>query len=201
MLLRVSYNYMNNPIYNLTFRDVNQPIVSKFISENRDYTDRWIGTIIYNQSITKKWSLSFEGSISTNNFAYNDENGIEQNNNTPSFDFDLGSTVNLPYSINFDGGIKYNGAGSVNAYYVYPDWNMFFSLKRSFLNKALSCTLSVNDLFYTSIWKSQSVLTGKPMNTFNGNTRYVELTLKYKFGKSKYENNTKRASEDERKRL
>ena len=114
---------------------------------------------------------------------------------------DFGTTANLPFKIIFDGGIKYDGGGSSGSIVMSPDYNVFFSIKRKFMKDAINCTLSVNDLFYTTITKQQSILYGKNFNMFDWNRRYIELSIKYKFGESSFIKKIQTSSAEERSRL
>jgi len=199
--LRLSYNWMIDPYYSISYSDINNPVLSRFEYVNQASANRWIGTIIYNKSILKNWSVSFTGTAYTNTFYYTDADGKEKNNNTPNFMIDVGTTANLPFKVIFDGGIKFNSAGSSNSIVTSPNYNVFFSLKRKFMKDALNCIISVNDLFYTTSTKQQSVLYGKNVNRFDGNRRYIELSIKYKFGKSSFNKKIQAASAEERSRL
>lgn len=199
--LRLSYNYMLHPYYSISYSDINNPVLSRFEYINQPNSNRWMGTVIYNKSIFKNWSVSFTGTAYTNTFYYTDADGKERNNNTPNFMIDVGTTANLPFKVIFDGGIKYDGGGSSGSIIASPDYNVFFSLKRKFMKDALNCTISVNDLFYTTSTKQQSVLYGRNINRFDWNRRYIELSIKYKFGKSSFDKKIKAASAEERSRL
>ncbi len=199
--LRLSYNYMLHPFHSISYSDINNPILSKFEFINQANASRWMGTVIYNKSILKNWSINFTGTAYTNTFFYTDYDGKVRNNNTPSFMIDFGTTANLPFKVIFDGGVKYYGGGSSSSIVASPDYNVFFSLKRKFMKDALNCTISVNDLFYTTSTKQQSVLYGRNINRFDWNRRYVELSIKYKFGKSSFDKKIQAASAEERSRL
>lgn len=199
--LRLSYNYMLHPYYSISYSDINNPILSKFEYINKPNANRWMGTIIYNKSILKNWSVSFTGTAYTNTFYYTDVDGKERNNNAPNFMIDVGTTANLPLKLIFDGGVKYDRGGSSSSIVASPDYNVFFSLKRKFMKDALNCTISVNDLFYTTNTKQQSVLYGRNVNRFDWNSRYIELSIKYKFGKSSFDKKIQAASAEERSRL
>jgi len=199
--LRFSYNYMIQPYYFIIYSDINNSVLSKAEYINQNNATRWIGTIIYNKSIFKNWSISLTGTAYTNTFYFTDEDGKNKNNNTPNFMIDFGTTANLPFKIIFDGGIKYDGGGSSGSIVMSPDYNVFFSFKRKFMKDALNCNLSVNDLFYTTITKQQSVLCGKNINSFDWNRRYIELSIKYKFGESSFIKKIQTSSAEERSRL
>jgi hypothetical protein len=199
--LRLSYNRMINPYYSISYSEINNPILSRFEYLNQANANRWIGTVIYNKSILKSWNISLTGTAYTNTFYYTDADGKEKNNNTPNFMIDVGTTANLPFKVIFDGGIKYDGGGSSSSIVASPDYNVFFSLKRKFMKDALNCTISVNDLFYTTSTKQQSVLYGRNINMFDWNRRYIELSIKYKFGKSSFDKKIQTASAEERSRL
>jgi len=199
--LRLSYNYMIQPYYFIIYSDINNPVLSKAEYINQNNANRWIGTIIYNKPIFKNWSISLTGTAYTNTFYFTDEDGKNKNNNTPNFMIDFGTTANLPFKIIFDGGIKYDGGGSSGSIVMSPDYNVFFSIKRKFMKDAINCTLSVNDLFYTTITKQQSILYGKNFNMFDWNRRYIELSIKYKFGESSFIKKIQTSSAEERSRL
>jgi len=192
---------MIQPYYFIIYSDINDPVLSKAEYINQANATRWIGTINFNKSVFKNWSISLSGNAYTNTFYFTDEDGKNKNNNTPNFMIDFSTTANLPYKIIFDGGVKYDGVGSSGSIVMSPDYNVFFSFKRKFMKDALNCNLSVNDLFYTTITKQQSVLCGKNINSFDWNRRYIELSIKYKFGESSFIKKIQTSSAEERSRL
>jgi hypothetical protein len=198
--VRGGYRYLINPIYFLVYLDATMPQMTDVRIVNGDHTYSYFLTVAYDKSLFRWWSISLYGSIWTNSYPYND-NGVMKNNNIPPKYGSVSSTFNLPWSVTFDTGFNYNGKGSNGSIYNKAFSNLFASLQRSFLHKALSCTLSVNDLFRQSITHQQSVLDGKNLNVFDQDSRYVSLSVSYQIGKSSYQYHSKSADQTERQRI
>lgn len=199
--LRLSYIYYVNPFYFITYSDYNNPIINKVEFINLDKNYRWIGTLIYNKSIMKEWSIGIVGTGYTNSFKYNDVDGIQKKNNSPGYNIDISSSVTLPYKILFDCGVKHQSNGSWGAIYNYSTSNVFFSLQRNFFDNTLNVILSTNDIFNSSISQQQSVLFGNNLNYYNGDNRYIELSIKYKIGKTTFKKKIQSGSDEEKNRL
>jgi len=198
--IRGGYRYLINPFYFYVYKDEVKPQVTDVRIINGTDTYSFYGNIGYNKDIFKWWSISVYGSIRTNNYPYY-ENEILKNNNTPLPYFSIENTLNLPYNITFDVGCTYSGKGSYDAIFNESYSNIFGSLQKDFFNKLMTCTLSFNDLLHSSITHQHSVLNGNNLNVFDDDAQYVNLTLIYRFGSSKYRYKSKSGNDEEFQRI
>lgn len=198
--LRGGYRYLNDPIYFQVYKDDVKPQVTDVRIVNGTNTHSYFVTVAYDKNLFKWWSISLFGSICTNSYPYSD-NGVAKNNDSPLPNLNIGNTFNLPWGVTFDTGFTYSGNGSSAAIYQKSYSNLFCSLQKSFLKDALSCTLSANDILHSSITHQQSVLNGRNFNVFDSDSRYVNISITYKFGKSNYQYKSKSANEEERQRI
>ena len=199
--IRGGYRYLINPIYFLDYSDPQRPEIADVRFVNGDHTHSFSVNVAYDRSLFRWWSISLYGSLWTNSYPYSD-NGIMKNNDKPSTYGSMNNVFSLPWSLTLNVGFNYNGKSSNGSIYNSKAFsNLFASLQRSFLHKALMCTLSVNDLFRQSITHQQSVLAGKNLNVFDQDSRYISLSISYQIGKSSYQYHSKSADQTERQRI
>jgi len=200
--IRTGYNYKINPIYFLVYKDTQNRQMTDCRFVNGTNTGNFFLSTSYNKSICKWWSTSISSSISTNSYIYYDDNNVQRNNNHPKCNGNIQNTFTLPWNITFDTGFQYNGTGSMSTIYITkPAWSLFGSLQKGFLHNALMCTLSANDIFRKNISYQQSVLKGNNLNVFDGDTRSIQLSIKYQIGKSNYQYQSHSATQEEKSRI
>jgi hypothetical protein len=200
--LRTGYNYKINPIYFLVYKDTLNSQVTDCRYANGANAGNFFVAASFNQNISKWWSTSVSVNLTTNSYRYYDDNNVQRNNNHPKCNGNIQNTFTLPWNITFDTGFQYNGTGSMSTLYITkPAWNLFGSLQRGFLHDALQCTLSVNDVFRKDIAYQQSVLKGTNLCRFDGDNRYIVLSIKYQIGKSDYQYQSHSATQEEKSRV
>jgi hypothetical protein len=80
--------------------------------------------------------------------------------------------------------------------------SLSLGLKKTMLKDALTCSLSLNDVFFTETWRSSSDFANQSWQHFESyDTRRLNLGLSYTFGKIKAEQRKTESSEEEKKRL
>lgn len=198
--LRGGYSHIIHPIYFLSYKDETNPQMTNIRIENGDNTRSFFGTLSFDKEFMKWWSFSLFGSVATNYYPYFDENNLSRNNNKPFYSLGIWNTFNLPWGISLDTGLNYS-RGSDGSIIHGANSNFYASLQKSFLNRALLCTLSVNDIFGKSITHQQSVLRGRNLNVYDGDNQYVKLSISYKIGKSAYRYSSKSSIQEERRRI
>ena len=199
--LRTSYNYSVHPIYFLVYKDNLQPQLTDVRFENGDNVGRYNISLSYNKQLFDWWSTTLSGTVFTNSYPYYDESNIKRDNNTAGRNATVQNTITILKKYTFDVGFQYNGKGSWATIYNEPYWNLYFSLQRSFFHDALSCTLSANDIFNQMTSHQHSVLSGRNMNVYDQDDRYVGISIKYQIGKSKYKYTSKSDNSEERQRV
>ena len=147
------------------------------------------------------WTTSVYVGLSGSEYKYVGTDGIRRNNNTPYWVLYTTHTFTLPGKLIWDVGFNWTSAGSRGTYYSGSYWNLYTSLRRDFLDGALSCRITANDLFRRSQGYQRSVLPGGNWNLFNADDRYVRLSVTYKFGKSKHQYQSKSGSSTEISRM
>jgi iron complex outermembrane receptor protein len=80
--------------------------------------------------------------------------------------------------------------------------SLSLGLKKTLLKDALTCSVSLNDVFFTETWRSSSDFANQSWQHFESyDTRRLNLGLSYTFGKIKAEQRQTESSEEEKKRL
>lgn len=198
--IRIGYAYKVDPYYFVVFRDEENPWIKNARYINRNSSKSYSLSITYSKDIFKWFTTSLYGGISQDEYKYT-EDGIEKNNNKPVWALNLQNFFTLPWNFFMDVGFTYTSTGAEGSITNKSSWNLFSTLRRDFFNKTLSCRITVNDVFKGTLFRQQSVLPGKNITTFDGDMRYVRLSVAYKFGKSRYQYRSKSGSQDELDRM
>ena len=134
------------------------------------------------------WTPSFTASVYKQFFSTNFE-GIVHHYEKPSFDFTLDNYFNLPWGIILNVDLMYNTGGNFDTQHYEPYGTIDIGLRKSFLNDALQVSLWGYDLGkwqdYTTKEQLGRLYTHRYADT---DTRYVALTITWKFNnfKNKY---------------
>lgn len=200
--LRASYNYNINPTYFTITTNADDPRIMDLRYTNRHSSKSWSVSLGYNKDIGKWWTTSTYVGIAGSEYKYIDAAGIARNNNRPRWNINTINTFHLPWQLEWDVGFLWNSAGSVEDIRSGSTYNLYTTLRRDFLDGRLSCQITANDLFHRSMndWQ-QTVLPGRHWNLYNADSRYVVLSITYKFGKSKHQYQSMSGSAEEQGRL
>ncbi|GAC1425411.1 MAG: outer membrane beta-barrel family protein [Chitinophagaceae bacterium] len=197
------YKHTNNLITRYLDKEINpltgsEDLINTYINANSSYS---AGAELTAQNYVTKW-----WDISTNINVYNsqiktDSNGqpalwswfgkFNSNFKLPSdFTMQLTATyqskTNLPINTNQGfGGPAFGQSQSSSQGYISPSWGVDLAVKKTFLkSKALSATLSVNDLFRTRV-SNQYSYSDYFVQHYNRlrDPQMIRLNLAYRFGK------------------
>ncbi len=199
--IRLGYNLNLNPTYFTVVRDEENPYMHNVRYVNEPKSRSFVVSASYNKDVCRWWTTSVYVGLSGSEYKYVGTDGIRRNNNTPYWVLYTTHTFTLPGKLIWDVGFNWTSAGSRGTYYSGSYWNLYTSLRRDFLDGALSCRITANDLFHRSQGYQRSVLPGGNWNLFNADDRYVRLSVTYKFGKSKHQYQSKSGSSTEISRM
>ena len=184
---RFNYQYINDYISLYTQpSDVSQAVtLTSFI--NYPKYQQIVASLIAEHRIGF-WTPSFTASVYKQFFSTNFE-GIVHHYEKPSFDFTLDNYFNLPWGIILNVDLMYNTGGNFDTQHYEPYGTIDIGLRKSFLNDALQVSLWGYDLGkwqdYTTKEQLGRLYTHRYADT---DTRYVALTITWKFNnfKNKY---------------
>lgn len=199
--IRFGYNLNINPTYFTVVRDEENPYMHNVRYVNEPKSRSFVVSASYNKDVCRWWTTSVYVGLSGSEYKYVGTDGIRRNNNMPYWVLYTTHTFTLPGKLMWDVGFNWTSAGSRGTYYSGSYWNLYTSLRRDFLDGALSCRITANDLFRRSQGYQRSVLPGGNWNLFNADDRYVRLSVTYKFGKSKHQYQSKSGSSTEISRM
>lgn len=147
------------------------------------------------------WTPSFTASVYKQFFSTNFE-GIVHHYEKPSFDFTLDNYFNLPWGIILNVDLMYNTGGNFDTQHYEPYGTIDIGLRKSFLNDALQISLWGYDLGkwqdYTTKEQLGRLYTHRYADT---DTRYVALTITWKFNNFKNKYKGQSAASQEMNRL
>lgn len=147
------------------------------------------------------WTPSFTASVYKQFFSTNFE-GIVHHYEKPSFDFTLDNYFNLPWGIILNVDLMYNTGGNFDTQHYEPYGTIDIGLRKSFLNDALQISLWGYDLGkwqdYTTKEQLGRLYTHRYADT---DTRYIALTITWKFNNFKNKYKGQSAASQEMNRL
>ncbi len=197
------YKYTNNLITRYLDKQINpitgdEELINTYINANSSYT---AGAELTEQTYLTKW-----WDISTNLNIYNSQIKTDSNSQPALWswfgkfnsnfklpkDFTIQLTAtyqsktNLPVNTNQGmGGPAFGQSQSSSQGYISPSWGVDFAIKKTFLkSKALSATLSINDIFRTRV-SNQFSYSEYFVQQYNRlrDPQMIRLNLAYRFGK------------------
>lgn len=198
--IRISYSYRVDPYYFLAIRDENNPKIINVRFENGESTNYYSISASYSKDVLKWFSTSIYGGFWRDYYKYLDD-GVYKYNNKPVWFLNTQNSFSLLKILTLDIGFNYYSAGSSGSILNGSYWNLYASLRKDFFNKALTCSISANDIFRKSISNQQTVLVGKNLNRWDGDATYIRLNITYQFGKSRYQYRSKSGSQEELNRI
>lgn len=196
--LRLGYSHRINPYYFMAYQGKDNPNITYVRFENSSNSNTYNFSASYNQSIFKWWSCALYIAGWQDFYKYY-EIDIPKYNDNLSWYFNLDNSFNLPYKVSLNLALNYNGGGSSGTIKNSSNWNLYGSLRRSFLKDAMAVVISVNDVFREGISKQRSVLLGNNLNIWDGDESYVRIGVSYNFGKTNYKSRS--GNNEERNRL
>ena len=197
---RFNYQYVNDYISLYTQpSDVSQAVtLTSFI--NYPKYQQIVASLIAEHRIGF-WTPSFTASVYKQFFSTNFE-GIVHHYEKPSFDFTLDNYFNLPWGIILNVDLMYNTGGNFDTQHYEPYGTIDIGLRKSFLNDALQVSLWGYDLGkwqdYTTKEQLGRLYTHRYADT---DTRYVALTITWKFNNFKNKYKGQSAASQEMNRL
>ena len=144
--------------------------------------------------LAKWWQTYNFVSMSQLKFTSTFTNGFSPiESKTTSFIMYHQSSFRLPYEMEGDLSMWYQGNGIWNAVYNHePFWELSLGLRKSFLQNRLHIKVAINDIFASTSSSGQSDYSGRTSDSnVSFDNRRVALSFSYNFGKHKYDELTK----------
>lgn len=167
------------------------------------YNNRQFGVnLSYNLRMFKWWNLFFTGNYVYNKSEIKAEGYVAQNGN--SFDFRANNTISFDKERRFQLFLNYSHNFPYHVGVTYDDSYANFSagLKGSFLNNNLFVNIYANDIFKQDIVKRKKISVYNTQNYNNYyDSRYLRISITYKWGNNKIKTNSKTISFKERNRI
>lgn len=114
----------------------------------------------------------------------------------------LDNTFSLPWDISITLGGIYMNSGRQGITYFDPDYNIYASIQKSFLDGALTIALEGNDFFLSSLTRAHSLYRGLEEYQVDWrDTRYGRFILKWRFNNYKAQDLPESTLEQDKARL
>ena len=205
-----TYSYKNmffvNPSYSISHHNITDALLQDAATQktvqttvNIDHYNYYSLNLIFTKKLTPWWTtntsfLSF----------YNVYSGVINNNvinnSSPSFSGTTNNSFSIREGFSMECGFQYNHKAIYGITEIRTLYNLTLGLQKSFLKKQLSLTVNVTDL----LWKNypSGVTRFNSVNekwTSRRDTRVINVSLSYKFGKGKMSRMRKNTGADEEK--
>lgn len=175
-----SYQYRKNAIVFATHNHESNPDAVIFTADNFKQQQNIYASISLSPHF--KWWKPEAGIYFTQPFFKLDSMGETKTMNTPNAYFSWNNSFELPAGIVLSLNMNYQTRGNYSATYLRPQGGVDTSIRKSFLNNALSINLQATDVFAT---RRTSVMLYGSRLTYSkrsyADTRQFSLTLRYKF--------------------
>ena len=205
-----TYSYKNmffiNPTYSISHHSITDALLQDAATQktvqttvNIDYFNYYSLNLIFTKRLTSWWTTNtsflayynaYKGVINNNSI----------NNSSPSFSGTTNNSFFIRDGLSMECGFQYNHKAIYGITEIKTLYNFTLGVQQSFLKKQLTLTVNVNDLF----WKNYPSGVTKFNNvnekwTSKRDTRVVNLSLSYKFGKGKMGRMRRTTGADEEK--
>ena len=199
MYLSLQYSYIQNPIQGNFFSSEENPqiITAQVINFKKRHTIS--GLLNFRQTI-KRWTPSATIAIMKSIFIYPGRNGTFNKDSKPVIMMYLNNDLAFQNDYTLSVQFNYIRGGYLQMLKMSNSHSLDISAKKSFLKKRLSLSLDIYDLFNknhnTGIINLNNL---RIMTRQISETRYIGLSLIYKFRENKETNNVNSAKEEMRR--
>ncbi len=196
----IAYTYTENAIMGYTSQNDTTKIMAEN-SKNMKSSSSLELSVYYEKSLTERWDLSASGSFS-NKTAKGEIDGVSFNRTGINYFVNASSDFLVTEYAKMELSGSYFGPNMFGIARVKPRWYLSFALNVSMLDERLDLTVGVDDIFYSSLPKSQVNFENQNWTYAQTNdTRRFRVSLNYKFGKMDIkERDIKMSNEEERER-
>ena len=195
-----TFSIVKNPVLNYSTVYGNDHKIKLITFENFDKINTY-QLILGSQPSVGIWSSTFNVGIMGQDFTIDYQNQ-KQKMNSPIALVQFYNSFELPKDFLLSLDFDYMGKGNYENVEMKPTFNVDFSIQKSFFDDAFSVKLAVEDIFE----KSQQKLCYYNDDIFIrqndlAETRFVSLTLKYRFNPAKSKYKGTGAGNDEKQRM
>lgn len=154
-------------------------------------------TVYYQKEITNKWDFVANGSITHLTYK-GDIGGVDFDQQGISYQGYLSNVLTLGENTKMEINGVYVGPNIVSVLKAKKRWMLSLAISQSFFNEKLDLTIGLDDIFYTFKFKSESNNDEQDW-TFQreSNTRRLNFSLNYRFGKTTIEKEYRENSNEE----
>jgi iron complex outermembrane receptor protein len=210
--IELTYSYKKSIVNSLSYSRIEgymmgytvQSDTTKVLSEsivNIRYSEAYTYSLTYQHQIKPWWEVS--ANIVCSYLTYK---GLIQNVplNTSGLYFNgyMTNTLILPKAVKLEITGLFRGPRQNGMVVIHPMGMLSIAIKKDFFDNKLSCSLAVNDVFYTMTFHTSSNFANQNWNYYTSfDTRRFVISLNYNFGKLELKTSEKNGDEQEKERL
>lgn len=194
----IAYSYIEHIIMGYTLQYDSIKITDERI-KNMKSSQSLEYAVYYQKSITSKWNVSLSGTFTQVNFK-GDIGGETFNTASMNYVGNLSSSFLLGKKFKFELTGFYWGPSYYQVLKRESRWSLSAAIKTSLCKDKLDLTIGVDDIFYSSYWRTSFNFENQNWNFRQINdSRRFRLALNYMFGKIKIDPRNVNASNEEEK--
>ena len=181
--LNAGYSIIRNPLYE-SFLEENNSQLAKYTTINAGRQHQWFASLSFPVPGIDRWenyqsvyiySSSFNAAIA----------GREYREGAVSFGASTNNSVKLPSGFTLELNGWYESGGLFGNFRYKPMAEVSIGLSKKFMQDRLNMGISVNDVFYSSMFRASMLNKGMTSSYLDSRTdsRVVKLTLNFRFGR------------------
>lgn len=195
----LGYSYTTNNITDVLVQDGEKRITVQTVA-NLAEVHSYNVNLVFTKKLTKWWTTN------TSLFSYYSQytgtvNNYSFNQGWPSFTFNTSNSFPLAKGLSAELSFIYNHKTLYGVTYINPNYNLTAGLQQSVLKKRGSITINFSDILWKA-WPSGITQFGNVNESWSArrDTRVVNVSFNYRFGKGKASMRRNTGADDEKKR-
>lgn len=196
----VSFERVDDIMLRYTFQDDSSKVFYQNIA-NMNFQNSLGYSLFVQQDLKSWWSLSFSGDLTLLDFK-----GSVSGVAFRTYGFSYSATAINEFILPRDYDIEllgmYRGPNLYGITRIDPVWMVSVAVKKLFLDRNLSCTIGLENVFNSMKFHTHTQFDNQDWNYYVvADTRRLSLSVSYNFGKVKVEQRGSNSNEEEKQRL
>jgi hypothetical protein len=199
VFLTLGYSYTTDNITDVLVQDGAKRVTVQTIT-NLAEVHSYNVNLVFTKKLTKWWTTN------TSLFSYYSQftgtvNNYSFNQGWPSFTFNTSNSFPLMKGLSAELSFIYNHKSLYGVTFMNPNYNLTIGLQQSILKKRGSITVNFSDILWTA-WPSGVTKFGNVNESWwaKRDTRVINVSFNYRFGKNKASMRKNTGADDEKKR-
>jgi hypothetical protein len=199
VFLTLGYSYTTDNITDVLVQDGEKRVTVQTIVNLAEFNS-YSANLVFTKKLTRWWTTN------TSLFSYyglytGTVNNYSFNQGWPSFTFNTSNSFPLAKGLSAELSFLYNHKSLYGVTFINPNYNLTVGIQQSILKKRGSVTLNFSDILWRA-WPSGVTQFGNVNENWMAirDTRVVNLSFNYRFGKGQVKMRRNTGADDEKKR-